>query len=317
MQQQHQFYKSIPYLSKNQLMKKLIIICLCFLSISSFGQNVVSINGTNIIEPANKTNKKVIDSATLTCAYLFSRKKDGADRPYRIDTMLLDIGSKVSRFYDPARIGRDALLSEKIKSMNTESIKSVSVFKGDKAKDLSDMPGTVGSPNNEGESYQLYKDRASKKITVIDHVSAMGDKFRYEDEIGTLPWKITDIKDTIQNYVCQKATVHFRGRDYTAWFAPDIPVSDGPWKFTGLPGLILKVEDSSQLFVFSLIGLQQLSAPTPILTDDPKKTIKCTRAEFEKQKKKQGAGTQINMNGGNVIISDLPVKVDYLQMEIE
>ncbi len=298
-------------------MKKLIIACLCCISIYSFGQNVVNINGTNVLGPGTKAAQKVLDSATLKCAYIFSKKKEGTEKPYRTDTMILDIGSKVSRFYDPARISRDSLLSDKMKNMGTESIKSVSVYKGEKAKDLANMPGTIASPSNEGESYQIYKDKSSKKITVIDKVAASGDKFSYEDEIGTLEWQITNITDTIQSYACQKATVHFRGRDYTAWFAPDIPVSDGPWKFAGLPGLILKVEDSHQLFVFSLIGLQQLNPLQPILTDDPKKTIKCTRAEFEKQKKKQGAGMQINTNGGNVIISDLPGVVLYTPMEVE
>ena len=304
-------------MNKIQMMKKLITICLCCISICSFGQHVVSINGTNVLGSTTKASKKVLDSANLKCAYIFSKKKEGTEKPYRTDTMILDIGNKVSRFYDPARIGRDSLLSDKMKNMDTQSIKSVSVFKGDKAKDLTNMPGTIASPSSEGESYQIYKDKSSKKTTVIDKVAANGDKFLYEDEIGTLPWKISDATDTIQNYVCQKATVHFRGRDYTAWFAPDIPVSDGPWKFAGLPGLILKVEDSRQLFVFSLIGLQQLSPPIPILTDDPKMTIKCTRAEFEKQKKKQGAGMQINTNGGNVIISEMPLTVDYSPMETE
>ena len=304
-------------MNKNQIMKRLITVCLCCISISSFGQNVVSINGTNVLGSGTKASKKVLDSAHLRCAYVFSKKKEGTEKPYRTDTMILEIGNKVSRFYDPARMGRDSLLSYKMKNMDTESIKSVSVFKGDKAKDLANMPGTIASPTNEGESYQIYKDKSSKKITVIDKVAATGDKFLYEDEIGTLPWKISGSTDTIQSYACQKATVHFRGRDYTAWFAPDIPVSDGPWKFAGLPGLILKVEDSRQLFVFSLIGLQQLNPLMPILTDDPKKTIKCTRAEFEKQKKKQGAGMQINTNGGNVIISEMPVTVDYTPMETE
>lgn len=298
-------------------MKQFILGCICCISFSSFGQNVININGSNVAAPVNKTNKLVADHATIKCYYVFSKKKEGATGPYRTDTMVLDIGAKTSRFYDPARLGRDSLLADRMKNMSNAAIKSVSVYKGDKARDLSSMPGTVGSSTVQGESYQIFKDRTAGKLTVIDYVAAGRDQFRYEDELGILPWKISEVTDTILSYTCQKATLNFRGRNYTAWFAPDIPVSDGPWKFMGLPGLILKVEDDKQLFSFSLIGIQKLNPAQPIPIDDAKNNIKCTRAEFEKQKKKQGAGTQLNLNGGNVIIAEIPGKYEYIPMEIE
>lgn len=304
-------------------MKQFLCICLCCIylcgmsSVAHSQQNVVTVNGNSITTSSNKIDQKQVDNATLRCAYAFSKKKEGAASPYRTDTMYLEIGNTFSRFYDPARLGRDSALSATIKGMSAQSIKSVSVFNGTSAKDLSGMQGTVGSNATEGESYQIYKNKPAAKVTVIDYVAGGRDKFRYEDEIGVLPWKITETTDTILSYTCQKATLHFRGRDYTAWFAAEIPVSDGPWKFMGLPGLILKVEDDKQLFSFSLVGLQQLTNPKPLLMDDPKTNVKCTRAEFEKQKKKQGLGQQFNLNGGNVIIAEIPGKFDYLPMEIE
>ena len=118
------------------------------------------------------------------------------------------------------------------------------------------------------------------------------------------------------SYSCQKATLNFRGRDYVACFTTDVPISDGPWKFTGLPGLILKIEDTGGLFIFRLIGLQQLSPSLPVQIDDSK-SIKCSRPEFEKLKKKQGAGMQININAGNVTIAETPGEFDYIQMELK
>lgn len=299
-------------------MKQFIITCLCCISFSSYSQStVVNINGNTVTASSPKIAQTVIDQATLKCYYVFSKKKDSIAKPYRTDTMILDIGNKVSRFYDPARLGRDSMLSATMLNMGSQPIKSVSVFRAETAKDLSAMQGTVASNASEGESYQIFKDKLSSKITVIDYVASGRDKFRYEDDLGTLPWKITNVTDTILTYSCQKATLHFRGRDYTAWFAADVPVSDGPWKFSGLPGLILKVSDDKQLFSFNLIGIQQLPNPQPILIDDPKTNVKCTRAEFEKQKKKQGLGQQFNVNGGNVIIAEIPGKYDYRPMEIE
>jgi len=280
----------------------LIIACFCCLNIAVSGQDT--------------GKKKVIDSAFLRCYYLFTKPIQNDGKAFRSDTMVLDIGTKASRFYDPARLGRDSMLNARMKNMDPQTIKSISVLKGESAKDLSNMPGTISSEAAEGESYQVIKDKATQKITVLDYVNAIGDRFKYEDETGVMPWQISGITDTISSYSCQKATLNFRGRDYVAWFTTDIPVSGGPWKFSGLPGLILKIEDTQGLFVFKLIGIQQFSPKQPIQIDDSK-SIKCSRADFEKLKRKQGAGMQININAGIVNIAEIPGEFEYVQMELK
>lgn len=62
----------------------------------------------------------------------------------------------------------------------------------------------------------------------------------YEDDI-TFDWKITPDQKIIGEYRSTKAIVKFRGREYEAWFSEEIPINAGPWKFFGLPGLILEV----------------------------------------------------------------------------
>lgn len=56
-------------------------------------------------------------------------------------------------------------------------------------------------------------------------------------------WSITDDTEIILEYRVIKAYLDDKdmGRVY-AWFAPDIPISSGPYRYTGLPGLILKLE---------------------------------------------------------------------------
>ncbi|MEQ8627539.1 GLPGLI family protein [Ekhidna sp.] len=71
-----------------------------------------------------------------------------------------------------------------------------------------------------------------------------------EDSVLNHNWKITSENKEILGFNCQKATLTFRGRKYEAWFAPDIPVAAGPWKFHGLPGLILEVVDNARQVVF-------------------------------------------------------------------
>lgn len=64
----------------------------------------------------------------------------------------------------------------------------------------------------------------------------------------TIDWKIEDKTKKIGGFNCQKATALFKGNHYTAWFTSEIPVSFGPWKFYGLPGLILECYDSTNFF---------------------------------------------------------------------
>ena len=56
-------------------------------------------------------------------------------------------------------------------------------------------------------------------------------------------------------YICQLATCHYRGRIWNAWFSPDIPVSEGPWKLFGLPGLVLEANDADSHYTYKAIEL--------------------------------------------------------------
>jgi len=61
-------------------------------------------------------------------------------------------------------------------------------------------------------------------------------------------WSLKNEIKKIGKFNCQKATIKFRGREYTAWFTQEIPVPFGPWKFQGLSGLILEVYDNDRVF---------------------------------------------------------------------
>ena len=69
----------------------------------------------------------------------------------------------------------------------------------------------------------------------------------YVEEIAPkINWKIEKETKKIGKLTCKKATTHFRGRNYSAWFTTDIPLPFGPWKLNGLPGLILEVYDTNK-----------------------------------------------------------------------
>lgn len=77
----------------------------------------------------------------------------------------------------------------------------------------------------------------------------------YEDE-SNIKWQLLDEYKNISGYKCQKAATKFRGRNYEAWFTSEIPLSFGPWKFNGLPGLILEIYDHSGEVYFSAEHIQ-------------------------------------------------------------
>jgi GLPGLI family protein len=82
-------------------------------------------------------------------------------------------------------------------------------------------------------------------------------------------WKLTNEKQEILSYKVQKATLTFGGRKWIAWFAKEIPFSDGPYKFNGLPGLILKISDEKGDHSFEIIGIEKTGSSTyKILKDD-------------------------------------------------
>ncbi|WP_338732926.1 GLPGLI family protein [Mangrovimonas cancribranchiae] len=56
-------------------------------------------------------------------------------------------------------------------------------------------------------------------------------------------WNITNTQKKIGEYKAYKAYTDYMGRVYEAWFTYEIPLPIGPWKFSGLPGLILEVKD--------------------------------------------------------------------------
>ena len=84
----------------------------------------------------------------------------------------------------------------------------------------------------------------------------------YTEPATPQQWTLSSGEATdVCGYRCQRATCRWRGRDFVAWFAPDIPVRLGPWAFGGLPGLILKLYDADRLYSWEAVSLRSGSFP--------------------------------------------------------
>lgn len=66
-------------------------------------------------------------------------------------------------------------------------------------------------------------------------------------------WKLIDETKIINTINCKKAEVTFKGRNWVAWYASEIPFPYGPMKFSGLPGLIIKIADDKGDYDFELV----------------------------------------------------------------
>jgi GLPGLI family protein len=82
-----------------------------------------------------------------------------------------------------------------------------------------------------GNNNFIFRDHVANRMVIVD------------EEPIKFDWKIGNETKKIGENNCKKATTLFRGRKYTAWFAEGIPINKGPWKFYGLPGLIVEVYD--------------------------------------------------------------------------
>jgi GLPGLI family protein len=89
------------------------------------------------------------------------------------------------------------------------------------------------------------------------------DYFFYKQGLNLFNWKLENETKKIKDYTVQKAITSFAGRNYIAWFTIEIPISDGPYKFSGLPGLILEISDLDNHYKYELLSLERLKPTIP------------------------------------------------------
>ena len=119
--------------------------------------------------------------------------------------------------------------------------------------------------------------------------------YRYEEPIPKFNWKFEDETREVMGYDCRKATTRWRGRDWTAWYS-DIPVSAGPWKFNGLPGLILRLEDSKGEHMFEAVDSKDHRYP---IGKKDRLYCKTTREKYNAELRdyKENPGAVIDASG--------------------
>jgi GLPGLI family protein len=124
-----------------------------------------------------------------------------------------------------------------------------------------------------GKTGIYYKNIQEKRF--VNQTEIMGKRFLVKDSLPDYSWELSSETKNIGNYTCYKATyskevenknITFKDGDSvesikketivtTAWYTPQIPVSNGPETYQGLPGLILEINDGKMVFVCTEIIL--------------------------------------------------------------
>ena len=236
----------------------LVAVLLTLFPVVVAGQNTMTV----FSDDEKTQGYERIGTAMIECTYRYAWLQDtvsgtrmtpegtllsGDSTDISDEVMLLQCGgpSGVSRFYSYSNYYRDSLITSLV---NAGSL------------DFSSIGDVKG-----GTSVQIFKNwPKAGRMTMIDK---MLDWFEVEESVPDFGWKVCDEWNEMLGYRVRRAECSFRGRDYVAWFAPELPVSEGPWKFCGLPGLVMHVYDTECQYVYMMTGIRQVP-DLPVMIPD-------------------------------------------------
>lgn len=220
-------------------------------------------------DPINIDEYKVIDQSRFIVTYEVMMTKDSVKpTEHKFDRLVLMVGDSISTCYSNTMHRFDSAFTVTVRK-GGETYRSVNHFIGEN--------GDVWVPD-------VYKYYAKKRMTVVHRMEVPGNFvpiFLYDEPLSLMDWKMSFETKEILGYQCFKAECDFRGRHWTAWCTMQIPVQDGPWKFCGLRGLILQMEESRGHYAFRCIGIEMRKKP--IVWCNSVDYQSCTRTDIVRQ----------------------------------
>ena len=247
-------------------MKKAIILLAVALTAFTAGraQTIVTFSTDGGAQAFNtaEVQQTVIDTATLEVSYRMEwLRRPDSEKPTE-DLMLLQAGGKTSKFFSYKTLQRDSLLRV---TPSEQVLANPGNFKG-------------------GVQYAVFQNYPQGELTCTDKIAT--DYLLYTEPLPEIGWELSPRTREIIGYTCRRATCTFRGRDYEAWYTEEIPLGLGPWKFRGLPGLILAVNDLADpqgIIRFEATGIRK--SRTPVTMADLN-YLKTSRKKFRSTEQK-------------------------------
>ena len=170
----------------------------------------------------------VSNAQTHRFIYEYRFKSDSLAKEFTKENMILDINPEEVKFY-PYFFAENDSINKTTNNRNSSWDDALPVLKRNRNA-------------NKNTSYVL-----------------LNDLFRIQTE-DPIHWNLSTETKEVGNYHLQKATTTFGGRNWVAWFNTEITLSEGPYKFRGLPGLIFEVADDQNYFSFNLVKSYQLKS---------------------------------------------------------
>lgn len=219
-------------------MKKLLSVIL-FLAPFTMAQAQL-----HILSDSNMEKGDSIDAALYTVSYdyKFIQSSLAAEMDSFTEHMRLDIGEKTANFY------------------------SYDTFQGDSIMAAELAKGNNNSRFHTGQiAMETFTDYPSVGQYSMTDVVGM-DMFLLQEQMPNVDWELCpDSTTTILGYQCHMAKASVLGREWSAWFADELPMDNGPWLLRGLPGLILRAYTADGLFSFDATGIEKVTRQKPIL----------------------------------------------------
>lgn len=248
--------------------KKLLLIIFSLIFISSIGQT------------------KKIDSLRGDFTYLMQYRINKLVPDYIIKELFsLQITDNKAFFSSVNRLKLDSAFSSQIKG-NSNNINL----------DSKNIPQPrsnflIIQTNNEIQYY------GAVRTTTLSYNSSVIDK-----------WKLINETKVINSIVCKRAEVNYKGRDWIAWYATEIPFPYGPYKFSGLPGLIVKITDKTGDYDFELVQSKpstKLRGKTVMINESRYKNAKIvTKKEFIEARSNFRKNFKYELESMGTILSD-------------
>lgn len=192
-----------------------------------------------------------IDSLKDKYYYTYIFQVDSQNRnSVKREDMVLEVGNTTSKFLSTNKFFRDSLIIA-FKDEPTE----VAAGKI--------LPLVMGAPTHSFCNYTIIKNYPQQGTILT--TSYLNKTHLKVTEHQILDWELIPNRDTIiLGFSCKLATTEYGGRKYNAWFTLDLPLSEGPYKFNGLPGLIVSIGDVEHEHEFELIGIENSNKNQPI-----------------------------------------------------
>ncbi len=168
--------------------------------------------------------------------YQVTLTPDSTNTEKKTEQAYLDTDGKKSFFYAENTLKRDSLM---------ERMRATRNFDRTQTQNL-----------RSNINFTIEKDLSNQSLVYKSRIGR--DQYSY-NETPSLTWKILPETVKIGDYQTQKAETIFGGRKWYAWFTPEVPLQDGPYKFSGLPGLIVKVQDAKGDYSFDLMQTKKIA----------------------------------------------------------